>query len=302
MPEVSVIIPTYNREQQTLRAVRSVLQQLGVSFELVVVDDGSTEPTSSLKEFVESAGHVFIRQENSGVAAARNRGVEASSAPYLTFLDSDDEWLEGKLEKQVSFHRNNPLVEISQTEEIWIRKHRRVNPKLRHKKPQGEFFEVALELCCISPSSVFLSRKLYREMGGFDERFRVCEDYDLWLRIALRHEVGLIEEFLVKKYGGHSDQLSRSEVAIDRFRVFSMLKLLEGEKLSGRQRELLRSELRQKITVLSMGAKKHGNQELLSMLESLLMILDFEGRKGEVSSKEFESLLQSTATAHGLEV
>ncbi len=269
MPEISVIIPTLNRPKETRRAVDSVLSQKGVAFELLVIDDGSSEPDLVLQEFVEAAGHRYLRQDNAGVAAARNRGVRESSAPWLSFLDSDDVWMPNKLRTQFEFHQHHPSIAISQTAEVWFRKGRRVNPKFRHAKPEGEFFERALELCCVSPSAVMLTRSLFDRCGGFDQRFTVCEDYDLWLRIAVEHQIGLIDQELVIKYGGHADQLSHSQLAMDRYRICSMLKLASSTELELSRQSLLRHYLQSKVEVLLSGAKKRDNYEFANVLEEI---------------------------------
>ena len=114
-----------------------------------------------------------------------------------------------------------------------------------------------------------MHRSLFESYGAFDESLPVCEDYDLWLRITPHEEVGLIEEKLIIKYGGHPDQLSRSEPAIDRFRVFALIKLLTSGKLSAQQTELLVDELKEKLTILKKGAVKH-SPEMVSMYDGLL--------------------------------
>jgi len=121
-----------------------------------------------------------------------------------------------------------PDVEICQTEELWVRNGQRVNPKLRHRKPSGDIFRASLKLCLVSPSAVMMTRRLFERVGGFDETFPVCEDFDLWLRIAVDTPVHLIPAPLLVKRGGHPDQLSRSTWGLDRFRVRAIKKLLDA--------------------------------------------------------------------------
>ncbi len=167
----------------------------------------------------------FARREKAS-SAARNTGVSRSSGRYLALLDSDDLWLPGKLARQTAFMIGRPDVEICQTEEIWIRNGVRVNPKAAHRKPSGDVFLRSLDLCLVSPSAVMMTRELFERAGGFDESFPVCEDYDLWLRIAAERPIPLIPEALVVKRGGHADQLSRSTWGMDRYRVRALQKLL----------------------------------------------------------------------------
>lgn len=256
---MSVIVPTYNRWPRLRDAVDSVLAQRFRDFEFVVVDDGSEDGTAEkLAERYGSAVRV-VSQPRRGVAAARNLGAERSCGMYLAFLDSDDTWRPGKLEAQVAFMQHDPRAEICQTEEIWIRNGRRVNPKTRHRKPSGDLFRASLELCLVSPSAVLMTRELFDRVGGFDESFQVCEDYDLWLRISRDTPIHLIPEPLVIKRGGHADQLSRSTWGLDRFRVLAIRKLLDCG-LSGEKRRWALQVLERKTAVLAQGARKRGNE------------------------------------------
>jgi glycosyltransferase involved in cell wall biosynthesis len=202
---------------------------------------------------------VFSRPQ-AGVAAARNAGVAMSQGKYIAFLDSDDLWAPAKLAIQADFMERNSEVHICQTEEIWIRGGMRVNPKSRHRKPTGDIFQRSLELCLISPSAVMMTKELFYLAGGFDESFPVCEDYDLWLRIAVGHPVYLIDTPLATKRGGHADQLSRSVWGMDRFRVLAIAKLLRGG-IVGEKRQWALDSLRQKISILAAGAAKRGKLE-----------------------------------------
>ncbi len=269
---ISVVIPVYNRLEQVTTAIQSVFAQSYSDFELIVVDDGSTEDLSSVKFLVESSGHIFIRTKNMGVSHARNTGVRNSSGKYLAFLDSDDEWLPEKLKTQYDYLSNHPEIRICQCEEKWIRNGKFVNPKLIHKKPSGYIFLESLELCLISPSSVMLERVLFEEVGGFNERLVVCEDYDLWLRITKDYDVTTLSEQLVVKYGGHEDQLSYSQVAMDRFRIYSLLLLLKSGKLSLSQQEAVLKTLLKKSSVVANGARKRFEPFRASVYEKVAEI------------------------------
>jgi glycosyltransferase involved in cell wall biosynthesis len=268
LPLVSVVIPTYNRWPMVGEAVQSVLEQTFKSFELIVVDDGSTDSTATSLRQCDSSLKVFS-QQRAGVAAARNAGVAMSRGKYIAFLDSDDLWSPEKLAIQADVMEQNSWVQICQTEEMWIREGVRVNPKLRHRKPTGDIFQRSLELCLVSPSAVMLTRKLFYRAGRFDEIFPVCEDYDLWLRIAVAHPVYLIDRPLVRKRGGHADQLSRSVWGMDRFRVLAIAKLLRAG-LVGERRQWAVDTLRQKTAILAGGARKRGKLEDAQKFEALL--------------------------------
>jgi len=256
IPVVSVIIPTCNRARWVAAAVESVLNQDFEDFELLVIDDGSTDDTlQRLKGYGNRLR--IICQPNRGVSAARNRGIRASTAPLIAFLDSDDLWLPGKLARQVAFFEQNPDCRICQTEEIWERNGRRVNPRRRHAKTAGMIFERSLELCLVSPSAVMLRRTLLDAVGMFDEHLPACEDYDLWLRVSCRYPVGLIEAPLIVKRGGHADQLSR-QPGLDRYRIRAIVKLLEAGLLTRAQHRAAVKVLQQKCAIYAQGCRKRG--------------------------------------------
>jgi len=261
--QVSVIIPTYNRAPTLRRALDSVLAQKGASFEVLVVDDGSTDGTRNLIRgtYGSTPLHDAIKclhQPNRGPASARNLGIQNSSSEFIAFLDSDDEWLPGKLKAQLQFFEENPDCLICQTEEIWIRNGRRVNPMKKHKKFGGSIFEKCLPRCIVSPSAVMVRREFFDRVGLFDESFPACEDYELWLRASARMPIGLIEKPYVVKYGGHGDQRSRQFPVIDRFRIQALRKLLDSGVLNFSQREAALKELKRRCEIVSQGARKRG--------------------------------------------
>jgi glycosyltransferase involved in cell wall biosynthesis len=268
-PELSVVIPTYNRRKMVLAAIASVIAQCAANFELIVVDDGSTDGTgrelertavAANAEHPERIAMQIVRTGNRGVAAARNTGVALASAPLIAFLDSDDLWLPSKLERQLAFMRAHPQCLISQTEEIWIRGGRRVNAGLRHRKRAGDIFLDSLRTCLISPSAVIMSAALFRDAGGFDERMAAAEDYDLWLRILAHREVGLLREALVIRHAGHTGQLSATVPAIDRFRILALMKLLAGVNLNAAQRQAVCSVLVEKCAIYAQGLRRRGRE------------------------------------------
>jgi glycosyltransferase involved in cell wall biosynthesis len=255
-PQVSVVIPTFNRAWCLREALDSVLAQDFRGFELIVVDDGSTDDTPQmLGAYGESIR--LLRQENRGVSAARNAGVAAAQGDLIAFLDSDDIWLPGKLARQVEFFRRHPEALICQTEERWVKNGRRVNPGRRHRKRGGMIFEPSLELCLVSPSAVMLRRELLSRVGLFDERLPACEDYDLWLRVSCRFPIELIETPLIIKRGGHADQLSRAW-GLDKYRVESIAKLISSGILPPDPHRAAAAVLKRKCRVYAVGCRKRG--------------------------------------------
>ncbi|MSR77705.1 MAG: glycosyltransferase [Candidatus Omnitrophica bacterium] len=259
--EVSVIIPTFNRKSRLRTALQSVISQNQVIFEVIVVDDGSNDETELMvkKEFPSVQ---YVYQENRGPSAARNHGLALAKGQWMAFLDSDDEWLPGKLRAQLDFFASHPDYRICQTEEIWIRDGTRVNPMKKHQKYHGWIFEKCLPLCLVSPSAVMIHRSIFENVGTFDEDFPACEDYELWLRITCQYPVGLIEKLFIKKFGGHPDQLSHRYEAMDRFRIKALEKILKSGKLTLEQKKATREMLDEKTRIYLQGAAKRGKDSL----------------------------------------
>ncbi len=258
-PEVSVIIPAYNRCAMLLEAIDSVLAQSTPAFELIVIDDGSTDCTGESGRLRRLAQMIRIeRIDHRGPAAARNRGVAIACAPLVAFLDSDDLWSPTKLERQLGFMRDNPGCAISQTGEIWIRNGQRVNPGRRHRKRAGDIFIDSLRTCLVGMSSVMMRADLFRSSGGFDEQMTAAEDYDLWLRILIDHEAGLLDEALVTRRAGHPDQTSATTPALDRFRILALTKLLADDRLSPARRASVVEVLAEKCRIYSGGLVRRG--------------------------------------------
>jgi glycosyltransferase involved in cell wall biosynthesis len=256
-PEISVIIPTCNRRAMLREALASVAAQCGASFEVIVVDDGSTDGTweDLACHGLQPGGEAIraVRTERRGPAAARNRGMAIARGSLIAFLDSDDLWKPAKLARQSQFMRDNPDCAISQTGEIWMRGGRRLNPGRRHRKRSGDIFIDSLRTCLISPSAVILRRELLDEAGDFDEDMAACEDYDLWLRILLRHHAGLLEKPLTIRRAGHPGQLSATVPALDRFRILALAKLLADASLGAGRRAAAAEVMAEKCLVYGKG-------------------------------------------------
>jgi hypothetical protein len=112
----------------------------------------------------------------------------------------------------------------------------------------------------VTPSSVVIDTELFGEAGGFNESLPACEDYDLWLRITCDHPVGLVDEYLLTRFGGHADQLSATVPGLDRFRIRSILDILRSGRLSAAQAVLARATLAKKALIVAHGCKKRGKQ------------------------------------------
>jgi len=221
--EISVIIPTYNRYNLTKRAIESVVAQTLQPKEIIVVDDGSTDNTKQLQKDCPQIKYIY--RENRGVSSARNLGIKHAQCKWIAFLDSDDTWHKEKLAKQVAFHKNNPDILFSYTAEKWIRDGKVVQIPKKYKKIGKDIFAENIEYCNIAPSSVLLHKKILQKVGSFDENFTACEDYELWLRIMLEFDVGLVNEQLITKYAGHGNQLGFAK-GLEGLRIKALEKLI----------------------------------------------------------------------------
>jgi glycosyltransferase involved in cell wall biosynthesis len=258
-PQISVIIPTFNRAWSLARAIDSVLAQTLAPSEIIVVDDGSTDGTATVLAAYKDRIKV-LTQPNSGVSRARNTGIRYSTGELLALLDSDDEWRPGKLACQAAFFKAHPETLICQTQEIWIRNGVRVNPMRKHRKPSGLIFEPSLHLCLVSPSAVMIRKTLFERKGMFRRDFPVCEDYEFWLRVSVDTPIHLIDEEMTVKYGGHPDQLSRWH-SQDRFRIEAIRDLIVSGVLSKEQTAAAVSVLKEKCKIYGNGCAKRGRKQ-----------------------------------------
>lgn len=270
--EIDVIIPTHNRAHTLTRAISSVFNQSYKQFQIYLIDDASSDESFEIiKPYLSDPRfHYHKLDVNVGVSEARNTGVQLGQSTYISFLDSDDEWHREKLQTQIEFMNENKECHFLHSEEIWIRNGVRVNPKLKHSKVSEDIFNRSLHHCLISPSTVLMKRQLFLDCGGFDPSMVVCEDYDLWLKILMIHEIGFIASPLINKYGGHADQLSHKFVAMDYWRIKALIKLLQNSKLNETQKINVLEMIKSKSKLLLLNFKKYGNMILAKEISDLL--------------------------------
>ena len=268
--DISVIIPTFDRCELLRRALDSVLKQTQKPREIIVVDNGSKDHTYEMVSSLFS-NVIYLKEKKKGVSASRNRGISSAKSNWIALLDSDDVWKPEKLEKQIAFNINNPKYRLIHTNEIWYRNNKFLNQLKKHKKSGGDIFKNSLSLCCISPSSTLIKKEIFSDYGYFDESLEVCEDYDMWIRITAKEEVGYIDEPMLIKHGGHSDQLSKKYWGMDRFRIFSLEKNLNSNWFTKEQRQTVINVLIKKLTILTNGANKRGNKEILNKYNDKLL-------------------------------
>lgn len=263
MLSCTVVIPTHNRADLLPRALESIARQTVLPEQLIVVDDHSTDGTDDvvgkwLSERTPGFKVIFEKAPVRGVSAARNLGAKLAGTEWLAFLDSDDEWLPEKLERQFQLADKYRLIH---TQENWIRNGKPVKQPAKYLKSGGRVFNRCVDLCFISPSTVMIKKNLFEEMGGFREDFVVCEDYDLWLKISAQYDVGYIEIPLINKYGGHSDQLSMQHKAMDYYRAKALTAILGNIHLSTDECTHAAQTLAAKCDILLAGFEKHSNYD-----------------------------------------
>lgn len=218
MPAVTTVIPAYNAGAFVAKAIDSALAQ-GVAQQIVVVDDGSTDDTA---EVVAAYGDSveLIRQANGGVSAARNRGIAAAGGEFIAFLDADDVWLPGKLGAQLDLFGADPGLGTVICDEIHVTSEGSVvRPSfLATRRCHDELPAAPARLTrpltwlvresFFPTSGVLVRREVLRRAGNFDTSLSICEDRDLWLRLALQGPVGLVPEVLLRYLTGRADSLS----------------------------------------------------------------------------------------------
>lgn len=267
---VSVVIPCFNRKKTLSRSIDSVVNQTYKPSEIIIVDDGSTDGT---RDFILNSypNIKYFFQPKKGVSSARNKGIRESSSDWVAFLDSDDEWLPQKLEKQINQLGKHSEIFISHTNEIWIRNGVRVNQMKKHQKYGGYIFDKCLDICRISPSSVLIHKRVLKDVGVFDEALQVCEDYDLWLRITSKYSVLFERELLIVKYGGHKDQLSKVKEGIEQFRIQSLEKILALNHLTEDQFIMTKNMLARKLSIYAKGLEKRNKFDELALVKKKIL-------------------------------
>ena len=255
--KISVIIPTHNRAKLLAKTIDSVLNQSVKVNEIIIIDDGSTDDTKNLILSYNNDKIIYIFQNNKGVSSARNTGINLAKNEWLCFLDSDDIWHEDKLVKQIEFHTKNTHILFSHTDELWMFNNKIINQKKHQQKPSGFCFEENIQNTLIGASTIMIHKKVLLDVGYFDETLIACEDYDLWLRILLKYELGLISEKLITKFAGHENQLSFSTKMMDRYRISAMLKHQHTQYKNAILKEIIK-----KCDILIKGAIKHHNTEV----------------------------------------
>jgi len=227
MPRVSVIIPTYNCSQYLPEAIDSVLAQTCQDFEIVIVDDGSTDNTKDIIEVMSRkfpGKLLYLYQKNKGVCAARNIGIKASTGDYVAFLDADDRWMSPRLQVGVDILESMPDVSLVHANITRINENGQVlsTPTRDSNLLTGKIFKrLFLHLIQVSTPTVLIRKEVLNSVGLFDEYLTRLgsEDKDLWLRIAYEASVYYIDKPLAF-YRHRSGSLSKNYEAMLKGRLY----------------------------------------------------------------------------------
>ena len=216
LPIVSVIIPTYNRAHLIDKAINSVLSQTYQDYEIIIVDDASTDNTKEVvKDFTDSRISYIFHTNNLDISAARNSGIKASQGKYIALLDSDDEWLPEKLDKQINkFEKESLKIGVIYTGSYYIDEKGNQIRKVHVPIKEGYIYEDLLRaggyLCL---SSTLIKRECFKKVGLFDENLPPCEDLDMWIRIAKYYKFSYIKDLLVATRI-HNNQITNDSEAL----------------------------------------------------------------------------------------
>lgn len=198
MPKVTVIIATYNAIAYLPSTIDSVIKQTFTDFEVLIVDDGSTDETVDWVSKLVDPRVRLISQANQGVAVARNQGITGARGEYVAFLDADDLWEPTKLEKQVKCLEENPLVGLVNTSIVNIDEQGKPLGAVNASDVEGNVLKYIVEenliLCGSAP---MVRRSCLEAVQGFDQKLMSAEDWDLWIRLAARYDFAVIREPLV---------------------------------------------------------------------------------------------------------
>lgn len=208
-PLISIVTPTYNRADFILEAVQSVIDQSYPHWEMVIIDDGSKDDTQELlAPYIEKDNRLkYFYQENQGQSVARNRGIKESNGDYICFLDSDNKWLPEKLKVSVTAALESPDSDIIYGDNITIDIDGVEISRISMPKFSGKITSLLLKDNFISMNTTMTKRECFENLGGFNEKDRLAEDYELWLRMSTQYSFLYVPEYM-GCYRVMEDQLS----------------------------------------------------------------------------------------------
>ncbi|MCK5607342.1 glycosyltransferase [Candidatus Pacearchaeota archaeon] len=237
MPKVSVIIPTYNRSHVIYRSIQSVLNQTYQDFEIIVVDDGSTDNTEDVIRNFNDSRIIYIRHnDNKGVAAARNTGIKASKSEYIAFQDSDDEWFSEKLNKQIEAFEMNPEIGIIYTDMLRINKEGEIKYWHSPTVSYGHIINpktMDYQFMGLGIVSTLIKRECFNKVGDLDENFPRFEDLEIFIRLSKHYHFHHIKEPLVSYYAT-DDGISSNNTTLHIARKLLLEKYIDDDEMEGK--------------------------------------------------------------------
>ncbi|MFH1230501.1 MAG: glycosyltransferase family A protein, partial [Planctomycetota bacterium] len=256
IPLISIIIPAYNRGHLLKRTIESVLTQTFHDFELIIVDDGSTDDTKEVVGNLQKRDSriKYIWQKNSGAPARpKNTGIKNSKGEFIAFLDDDDEWLSQKLEKQIQLFRNSQKRNLGFIGCNAFIVNGKNNKTQEYITPRYKnIFRKLLESDFIwSSSSIIIKRKVFDDIGLFDERLKMADDWDMWIRIARKYDFDFVPEPLLK-YFWHEENFTKT--------LGGLKRVQEHEYILGKHENLYKKYPK----TYSVGLRKVGTLYLLN--------------------------------------
>jgi len=287
--KVSVILPTYNRADLIGRSIQSVLAQTYQDFELIIVDDGSTDNTEEVERTFDDRRIRYLKYSNNrGAAAARNTGIKAARGSYIAFQDSDDEWLPTKLEKQMALFDQDKEGNLGMVlcERLWIKGHRQVREAPRADQMNHKKLLSYLGAYVVATPQYLLKRDVTEPELAFDENLRAYEDWDFMVRISSICRLDYVKEVLIKSYeqkGRHFlEAVANSVAARDAlFRKYA-------DELRARPRALSLSHQFQAVNIGILGQMQRVRSQLKAAVRAypgnpvpyLLLVASLSGHLG----------------------
>ena len=187
-PIISVIIPVYNGEKTIIETIESVLKQTFTDWELIIINDGSTDQTLDIVNRIQDSRIQVVSYPNAGLSASRNRGIAKARGEYISFIDADDLWTADKLEFQLKALEENPQAVLAYSWTDCIDESGQLRGPGSHSTVSGDVYAtLLLNNFLENGSNPLIRTKVFTEVGGFDESLNSAEDWDMWLRLAARY-------------------------------------------------------------------------------------------------------------------
>jgi len=278
--KVSIIVPTYNRAHLVTETIDSILAQTVKDFELIVVDNESTDNTEEvIKSYTDRRIRYFQHQNNGLVAVNRNYGISKANGEYIAFCDDDDLWMPEKLERQVKLLDLNKELGLVYSDSYIMDENGDLerDTLFSNSRPlRGNVFDKLFQSNCIPTLTVMIRREVLSKVGGFDPKYIIAQDYDLWLRIAEHYPIDFTEEPLAK-YRIHGGSISRNwELAINE--VFQLTEYWLEKKANlerGFRGKAKQKQANLHISLMVCYFRNHQNQKAISESMNLIRLFPY---------------------------